>query len=190
MSWEEKAQHAHWAELRGAIIEGGIARTAGLVGGEGSHHLSWIWMTVQVVITDKNDPRLHNALRVEWCKAYSWVKRYSEDVRLLREEMRCTIAFGYTEAEKWEELMREELLGSSPELTEGHRAYAAEHANTERKMCELLQGRWARILAKADAYLAARGVLDAETVVTVELEMGDELEPEDEEVRLKGEEEE
>jgi hypothetical protein len=46
------------------------------------------------------------------------------------------------------------------------------------------------ILAKADAYLEGRTGEDRESVVTVEMEMGDELDPEEEEARLEGEEEE
>jgi hypothetical protein len=45
---EEKAQNDHWAELARAIIEGGIARVAGVAAGEGAHTLSWIWYTVGV----------------------------------------------------------------------------------------------------------------------------------------------
>ncbi|KAJ7456320.1 hypothetical protein B0H11DRAFT_1925844 [Mycena galericulata] len=96
---EEKAQNEHWAELGGAIIEGGVARAAALASGEGAHTLSWIWYTINVRADDDDDPRLHDgkfdsigwfyilttglALRLEWCKAYARAKRYSEDVRLL-----------------------------------------------------------------------------------------------------------
>jgi hypothetical protein len=44
---EEKKQNEHWAELGGAIIEGGVAHAAGLAGGEGSHILSWIWYSAK-----------------------------------------------------------------------------------------------------------------------------------------------
>jgi hypothetical protein len=43
---EEKVQNDHWAELGGAVIEGGVARTAGVARGERAHTLSWIWYTV------------------------------------------------------------------------------------------------------------------------------------------------
>ncbi|KAJ7720209.1 hypothetical protein DFH07DRAFT_972678 [Mycena maculata] len=185
---EEKAQNAHWAELGGAVIEGGVARAAALAGGEGAHTLSWIWYTIGVT-ENGSEAQLHEALRLEWCKAYTHAKRYSEDVRHLREEMRRTIAFGYTAAEKWEVLARDELPGSSPELMEGRRTYATEHAQTERDTCAMLERRWAGILLKADAFLEGNAALDAESVVIVELEMGDELDPEEEEAHLEGEEE-
>jgi hypothetical protein len=58
---EEKAQNNHWAEIGGAIIEGGIARAAGVAAGEGSHSLSWIWYTVGVgEDSDEKDPRFYD----------------------------------------------------------------------------------------------------------------------------------
>ncbi|KAF8168597.1 hypothetical protein K438DRAFT_1616101, partial [Mycena galopus ATCC 62051] len=182
---EEKAQNAHWAELGGAFIEGGAALTAGLAAGEGSHTLSWIWYTVGKEV-EQDDPKLHDALRLEWCKAYARSRRYSEEVRLLREEMRRTIAYGVTAAEKWEELMVQELSGAEPEVTEGRRAYAAEQAAKERTTVARLERNWAGILAKADQYLDGSAELDAETFVTVEMELEDELDPEEEEARLEG----
>jgi hypothetical protein len=104
--------------------------------------------------------------------------------------MRCTVVFGYTSAALWDELAEGELPDSEPELTEGRRAYTAEHADTERKMCRRLEEKWARILAKADQYLEGTVGLDAECVVTIELDEGDEMDPEEEEARLEGEEDE
>ncbi|KAJ7221838.1 hypothetical protein B0H12DRAFT_1078354 [Mycena haematopus] len=184
---EEKAQNQHWAELGGAFVEGGVARAGALAAGEGSHTLSWIWYTAGRP-SDENDSKLLDALRLDWCKAYARAKRLSEDVRLLREEMRCTVAYGYTAEERWEALTEGELPGSDPELTEGRWAYAAEHAATERATCALLERNWAGILAKADTYLDGTAALDAESIVTIEMEFGDELEPEEEEARLEGDE--
>jgi hypothetical protein len=100
------------------------------------------------------------------------------------------IAYGYTAAAGWEELAQAELPGSEPTLTEGRRAYAAEHAATERATCALLEKNWAGILAKADVYLEGTAALDAEAIATIEMYLGDELDPEEEEARLEGEEEE
>ncbi|KAJ7446065.1 hypothetical protein FB451DRAFT_1412427 [Mycena latifolia] len=150
--------------------------------------LSWIWYTVGVT-ADENDPQLHDALRVEWCKVYSRARRYDEDVRHLREEMRRTIASGYSEAAAWDALAREELSDASPELMEGWRTYAAEHAATERKTCALLETKWATIVARADHYLAGDAAEDVGAEgVTLILELGDELDPEEDEARLEAEE--
>jgi hypothetical protein len=58
---EEKKQNEHWEELGGTIIEGGVARAAGLVGGEGSHTLSWIWYLAKAgAAADADDAKLHD----------------------------------------------------------------------------------------------------------------------------------
>ncbi|KAJ7088015.1 hypothetical protein B0H15DRAFT_922918 [Mycena belliarum] len=155
-----------------------------LVSGEGSHTLSWIWYTVETTGAD-DDPKLHEALRVEWCKAYARASRFEEDIRHLREEMRRTIAYGRKEQELWDLLSRAELPGASHEMTEGRQAYAAEHADTERETCTMLTRKWAGILAKADQYLAGESQV-GDIPVSVELELADEFEPEDEEALLEG----
>ncbi|KAJ7028779.1 hypothetical protein C8F04DRAFT_1212063 [Mycena alexandri] len=182
--------HGGWEERLWVLgdDDGGIARATGVATGEGNHTLSWIWYTVGIP-EDENDPRLKDALRVEWCKAFARTRRYEEEVRLLREEMRRTIAFGYTEAAIWDRLAEEEREGASGELREGRRAYAMEHAATERTRCATLETQWAGILLKANAYLAG-DVSMAEGTVTVELEGADELDPEQEEALLEGEDEE
>ncbi|KAJ7195402.1 hypothetical protein B0H12DRAFT_1245586 [Mycena haematopus] len=189
---EEKAQKDHWSRIGGAIIEGGVARAAGVASGEGSHTLSWIWYTVGVG-EGENDERLEEALRVEWCKGFARSSRYDEEVRLVREEMRRTMAYGEREAADWERVGATEWPEASPEFTEGRRAYAAEHAATERARCADLERRWRGILAKADVYVASesRGAEGsaASGRVTVEIDLADELDPEEEEARLEAEEE-
>ncbi|KAF7361598.1 CxC2 domain-containing protein [Mycena sanguinolenta] len=167
-SYEEKAQNEHWVEIGGAIIEGGVARAAGGGGGGGQSH-ALVDMVLGRRGGGENDIRLEDALRVEWCKALARSRRYTEEVRLLREEMRRTIAYGAVAAADWERLAGESLAGASEELTEGRCAYAAEHALTER--------------ARADAYLAGNTDIAA---VTVEVDVTDELDPEEEEARLEG----
>jgi hypothetical protein len=126
---------------------------------------------------------------VEWWRVYARSRRFDEEVRLVREEMRRTVAYGDTAAEKWDALACEALPDAEPELTEGRQAYAAEQADRERETCALLRRNWTSILAKARAYLDGEGIADA-TDVTIEVDLGDELDPEDEEAWLEGEEEE
>ncbi|KAJ7920718.1 hypothetical protein B0H13DRAFT_1605173 [Mycena leptocephala] len=187
---EEKARNDHWAELGGAVIEGGIARASGVARGEGAHTLSWIWYSFGARAEQESDPKFYQALRVEYCKAYARSKHYSEDIRTLREEMRRTISFGYKAAALWDIHAAEELPDSSPELTEGRRAYAAEHADTERSTCLLLERNWAAILRRADAYLEGSLAADSTALpVTIEMEIADELTPDEEEALLEGEDE-
>ncbi|KAJ7780556.1 hypothetical protein DFH07DRAFT_949798 [Mycena maculata] len=164
---EEQAGREHLDDLARTMTTGGRALAAErLVAGEGSHTMSWIWYTVGLRVGD-DDPKLHEALRAEWCKAYARSRRLGEEVRHLWEEMRRTIAFGYTAAGKWDILADDVLDDASVELTEGRQAYAAEQAD-------------------ADQYLDGLGVVDS-VPVRIQLELGDELDPDEEEALLEGE---
>ncbi|KAJ7354306.1 hypothetical protein DFH08DRAFT_691855, partial [Mycena albidolilacea] len=175
--------HGDWEESLRMLR--GIARAAGVASGEGSHTLSWIWYQVGAGEGENNEP-----LQVEWCKALARSTRYTEEVMLLREEMHHTIAYGQTAAMQWENLAAAELPGALAEVTEGWRAYAAEQATTERACCINLERRWTGLVVRADAYLEGRALVNVAAPVTVEVDIADELDAEEEEVRLEGEEEE
>ncbi|KAG1869682.1 hypothetical protein C8R48DRAFT_746879 [Suillus tomentosus] len=55
--------------------------------GEGFRVTSWIW-TTRGVLGDNSDALLNDAMRVEWAKARARSLRWSEEVLLLKEEMR------------------------------------------------------------------------------------------------------
>ncbi|KAJ7025052.1 hypothetical protein C8F04DRAFT_968268 [Mycena alexandri] len=184
---EEEARGERLDDLAAALARpAGIAVAEGIAAGEGTTTLSWIWHVVGVRKEDDDDPKLHEALRVEWCKAFARSRRFEEEVRLLREEMRRTVAFARTAADQWDALAEAELEGASRELTEGRQAYAAEQASRERRTCAFLERKWAPILAKADDHL--EGLDGVGEQVMIEMEVGDELAPEDEEALLEGEE--
>lgn len=43
-------------------------------------------------------------LHIKWCKVRAWAKRWSEEILLLLEEMRCVIVYRVWHADWWEEL--------------------------------------------------------------------------------------
>ncbi|KAJ6512878.1 hypothetical protein C8R45DRAFT_1087985 [Mycena sanguinolenta] len=189
---EEKAEKERLGEIGEAIVEGGVARAAGVAAGETNHMLSWIWYAAGVA-EGTGGEQLEDALRVEWCKGFARSSRYTEEVLLVREEMRRTIAYGERAAREWDRLAAVELPGTSAELREGRQAYAAEQAAREREWCARLEKQWRGILEKMDAFLTggAAGVAAAALTgsVTVEVDLEDELDPEEEEARLEGEQE-
>ncbi|KAJ7144741.1 hypothetical protein C8R43DRAFT_891177 [Mycena crocata] len=137
--------------------------------GEGHRVLSWIWYTTASCGT--GDAKLHEALRVEWCKAYSRCNRLHEELVKVEEEMRRTIHFGETEHELW--LRRAEartvMLGTSeavtPEVLEGSRAYALEQVRRERTTCDRLMEEWRPIRARGAAYLRGEEIYGLPEVV-------------------------
>ncbi|KAF7977625.1 hypothetical protein HWV62_3024 [Athelia sp. TMB] len=104
----------------------------GKVLGEGFKKLSWIWM-VTGVGADGDDQGLQEALRIQWCKARARAMRWSEEVLLLREEMRRILAFLAWHAEWWDR-QASRWTGLSPETAQGVAAYAYKQAAIRRKI--------------------------------------------------------
>ncbi|KAF9023539.1 hypothetical protein BDZ89DRAFT_955587, partial [Hymenopellis radicata] len=63
--------------------------------GEGRRQLSWIWHALTEIGADDDvsTSSVHEALRIEWCKARARKLRWQEEVELLLEEMRRIIEF-------------------------------------------------------------------------------------------------
>ncbi|KAJ7017144.1 hypothetical protein C8F04DRAFT_979867 [Mycena alexandri] len=145
--------HGEWEDK---LREGGISAVGDVVTGETHRSLSWIWYGVSA---KNGDEKLHEALRVEWCKAYSRSKRWREELVLLEEEMRRTIEFGRWAEKRWvaRASARTVMLGKtaaiSPEVAEGVSAYALEHADRERRTWEALAVDWAPIRKRGEKYL-------------------------------------
>ncbi|KAJ7446784.1 hypothetical protein FB451DRAFT_1343526 [Mycena latifolia] len=170
-SEEEEAEREKLREL-GAIVEGGIAAAGVVAAGEGMHTMSWIWYNTNLATGEAD---LVEALRVEWCKAYSRTRRWHEDIVLVDEEMRCTIEFGAFMAGTWWLRATARTERVSPELEEGLRAYAMEHVDREERTCVRLSVQWRGLREKARMYLA--GVAEPreereerEEVLTVDIE--------------------
>ncbi|KAK6997432.1 CxC2 domain-containing protein [Favolaschia claudopus] len=178
---EEKAERERLREL-GEIVEGGMEAAGIVVAGEGSHTMSWIWYQTQI---GDGDEEVIDALRVEWCKAFARTRRWQEEIVLLEEEMRRTVQYGVWMEAEWENRASARAV-DSPELAEGLRAYAAEHAKRERRTRQKLTKDWTVLRSKAAAYLAGSHDVGGSIVVEVGGEDGD---GDDEEGDVAGEEE-
>ncbi|PPQ76066.1 hypothetical protein CVT26_004585 [Gymnopilus dilepis] len=73
---------------------------------EGRRTLSWIWTQMGNSMEFKEDERLDESLRIEWCKSRARRDRWKEEVELLQEEMRRVKEFFQTRAQQWEDLAR------------------------------------------------------------------------------------
>ncbi|KAJ6492734.1 hypothetical protein C8R47DRAFT_1070284 [Mycena vitilis] len=74
---EEQAYDEHLGALG---VSSGFAATGAVAAGETHRTLSWIWYAVSM--SGDGDAKFHEALRVEWCKAYSRASRWHEEVVL------------------------------------------------------------------------------------------------------------
>ncbi|KAF8209732.1 hypothetical protein K438DRAFT_1571533 [Mycena galopus ATCC 62051] len=142
----------------------GLVATGAVALGEGNRTLSWIWYAASAAeAAGMNDAKLHEALRVEWCKAYSRRNRWREELVLVEEEMRRTIEFGRVVEQQWREraTARTVMLGAPAQrlddaVREGARAYALEQADRERRTYARLNTDWAPLRARAAAYLGGQ----------------------------------
>ncbi|KAF7795849.1 hypothetical protein EIP86_007016 [Pleurotus ostreatoroseus] len=88
---------------------------------EGRRLVSWIWRGTSDV------EGLNESVRIEWLKARGRVQRWNEELRLLPEEVRRSIAFLEWKAGQWDQraLCRQDV---DPALQAGLQSYAAKQA--------------------------------------------------------------
>jgi hypothetical protein len=82
-----------------------------------------------------------SALRIEWCRSRARAMRWSEEVLLLREEMRRVLQFLEWHAGWWED-RRSLHEGLTSELAEGMTAYASKQANIRRSIRKSFNHLW------------------------------------------------
>ncbi|KAJ7082620.1 hypothetical protein B0H15DRAFT_785555, partial [Mycena belliarum] len=166
---EEIAERERLVAVGEVPEEGGVSAMGDIISGETHRTLSWIWYAVSE--KDDDDDKLHEALRVEWAKAYSRSRRWREELVIVEEEMRRTLAFGEYAERMWigRSAARTTMLGTaepiSPEVAEGARAYALEQADRERRTNTKLRGEWAAIRVRGGAYLRGEDIAGRPDIV-------------------------
>ncbi|KIM80445.1 hypothetical protein PILCRDRAFT_9627 [Piloderma croceum F 1598] len=111
--------------------------------GEGRREISWLWMGTAT--GDETDEMgMHDAIQVEWAKAWACTRRWNEEVQLLNEEMRRVLKFHKYKAQWWEDRQsRSGDLFISAGLGDGIRAYAECQAQLHRDLAIQFRGMWA-----------------------------------------------
>lgn len=111
--------------------------------GETRRTLSWIWVS-QVANASTNDgipdeedeedlTKSDDILQAEWAKSRARAMRWTEEVMLIKEEMRRTLAFLHWRADWWDQKPRR-WEGVNAQLEEGLCAYAYGQAELQRKL--------------------------------------------------------
>jgi hypothetical protein len=124
---------------------------------EGRRKLTWIWKVVG--LSDDDDEGVQEgtyqhlieqevrltcptlALRIEWCRSRARAMRWSEEVLLLREEMRRVLTFLEWDATRWETRVAEHT-GLDDNVTEGMAAYANKQAHVRRSIASSFEQLW------------------------------------------------
>ena len=126
--------------------------------GETRRTLSWIWLvergdgTYEGAAGGQSD----DILRSEWAKSRARSNRATEEVRLLREEMRRLVEFLNWKARWW--TVRQTLRSSTNKaLLEGITSYAIKQARVQRELGALAQNLFKTPLEEMDAALDSMG---------------------------------
>lgn len=136
--WKKDLQELHRQDIRGPAREAGEKS-------ESLREMSWIWKTSSLRDnTGINDPDLQPIMRVEWCKATARAERFEEEVELVVEEMRRTLAFFEWSARSWEEMGG--VRASEPKISSatviGLKAYAVRKATLFRRLIVVFLQDW------------------------------------------------
>ncbi|KAJ7138480.1 hypothetical protein C8R43DRAFT_1089333 [Mycena crocata] len=113
--------------------------------------MSWMWTAPGAL--DDEDEQLHDSIRVEWVRARARKIRWTEEVQLLREEMRRVLRYLEWQAGWWEERL-EPRAGLTLEVAAGVRAYALKQAHLHDRLGAFFKLRW-----QMSAVQAARLIL-------------------------------
>lgn len=109
--------------------------------GETRRTISWIWRDHDIAGGSDD-----NILRSEWAKSRARAQRTTEEVMLLKEEMRRVLEFFAWTSRAWEE-MAASREDEAIELKEGLRAYALERADLHQRLGAHFRELWKAPLA-------------------------------------------
>ncbi len=117
--------------------------------GETRKVISWIWQTLPLPEVDSED---NDILRAEWARSRARVRRATEEVVLVREEMRRVGEFVVWKSMWWES--RATLRSTvGLELAEGLKAYAAKQAALQETLSMVFKDLWKTPLSNVEEVL-------------------------------------
>lgn len=117
--------------------------------GETRKELSWIWKTTALTVSSNDDDDI---LRAEWARSRARVRRATEEVMLLREEMRRVLDFLKWRA-KWWDAKASLRSKVGLEMSEGLKAYALQQADLQRSLATSFKTLWTTPLADVEELL-------------------------------------
>ncbi|KAJ7694247.1 hypothetical protein B0H17DRAFT_1159285 [Mycena rosella] len=124
--------------------------------------LSWIWMASGGPRENKQE--LHDSVRVEWSKAKARRDQWNEEVKLLREEMKCVLRFLRWRLLWWEARRIVRRDGIADGVTAGAEAYAARQATLLQDIARKFKTAWETSAATAVRMAVRKDVVLAESM--------------------------
>ncbi|KAJ6512421.1 hypothetical protein C8R45DRAFT_1206552 [Mycena sanguinolenta] len=121
--------------------------------------MSWIWTAPGAL--ENEEARLHDSIRVEWARAHARKNRWSEEVMLLREEMRLVLRYLAWQAAWWRECAEVERVDWDAAVREGAHAYALKQADWHERLAAHFRLKWnTPALTTAQELVAADGWIE------------------------------
>jgi len=107
--------------------------------------MSWIWLAPKVpteVLTDGSEEVLDEGMRVEWAKSQARADQWNEEVHIILEEMRRTIAYYEWKQSWWLGHGQSSSEGGDRYVEHGLGAYAQKQAHICKCMAEGFAKSW------------------------------------------------
>ncbi|KAJ7179732.1 hypothetical protein C8R46DRAFT_1160195 [Mycena filopes] len=122
------------------IAAGKGKRTPHHVKGSSKQVMSWIWTAEGA--TGSEEEQLHESMQIEWSRVLARKERWTEEVMILREEMRRVLRYLEWQSAWWEAktTSREEQVCTG--LHGGLAAYAARQAAFHRRLAAFFKTQW------------------------------------------------
>lgn len=117
--------------------------------GETRKEFSWIWQTTPLSLDVHEEDDI---LRAEWARSRARVRRATEEVLLLREEMRRVLKYLEWKAEWWDGKADARSDGGHA-LTEGIKAYAVKQATLQQTLAASFKHLWKTPLSDIEEVL-------------------------------------
>ncbi|KAJ7731187.1 hypothetical protein B0H14DRAFT_3517920 [Mycena olivaceomarginata] len=185
---EEEAKRRKQRAMKGKRKEAAQVNENGEVRGvpgmgEKTRLVSWIWYGAGNTEGAVGET-MHDSVRVEWSKAYAWVKRWREETHLLQEEMaRCLLTLEW-QAARWDERAVSTHYNGRIQYSAAHLqgaiALAARQAAVQRRLARRFCRCWWRLSDRvAPPQMGDSGQSSAEDVDGDEDRDGDEDEDEE-----------
>ncbi|TDL13917.1 hypothetical protein BD410DRAFT_868388 [Rickenella mellea] len=118
---------------------------------EGRRDFTWIWLSPNVQLqgdAETERREVNEGMRVKYCKARARAMRWEEEVELVVEEMRRTIAFLEWQARWWRSQIGRRTDLSSPSLESGLIAYALKQSDIKMRLAQHFSNLWRPALHK------------------------------------------
>ena len=140
--------------------------------------ISWIWLE-PAYLSGKSEPEIDDILRAEWAKSHARVKRATEEVLLLREEMRRVLAYLEWKANWWSS---RQALRSVEDITlkEGLYAYCTDQASLQNALKASFQKIWKLPLENSNTNIEGENEIDSDEEEEEEEEEDDFYDTDDE----------